>query len=366
VSGLAYWHAIERGHELSARQIIETFEAWREAGAPIVMATVYDTLGSTYSKAGQRILIAADGDYRGLVSGGCLEGDLAERARAAVAADRPTAVTYDLRDEADEVFGLGVGCNGLLRVFLQPLTAARAYQPFSAIAERLTGRGATGLATVIASDDPSLPPGATALAHGSKWSVFGAEAGGAERLVAGARGIASGALARLEREHGVEVLYAPLTPIPRLLVLGAGLDAVPLVSMAAELGWFVTVADHRPAYVRRGGFERAERALLVEAKSLATAIDLGSFDAVIVMSHHLPTDREYLRQLAAVETRFLGVLGPRARRERLLADLGDAAKGLGDRLRGPVGLDIGADSSESIALSILAELQARFAPARAQ
>jgi xanthine/CO dehydrogenase XdhC/CoxF family maturation factor len=153
------------------------------------------------------------------------------------------------------------------------------------------------------------------------------------------------------------VLYAPLRPIPKLLVLGAGLDAVPLVGMAAELGWFVTVADHRPAYVARKGFERAERTLLVEPDALAATLALGEFDAIVVMSHHLATDRKFLAQLATASCRYVGVLGPRARRERLLADLGDRAGQLHDRLKGPVGLDVGADSPESIALSILAELQ---------
>ena len=93
---------------MSVRQIIQSFDAWRAAGTPLVLATVYETVGSTYSKPGHRILIAADGDYRGLVSGGCLEGDLSERARAVLAADRPAPVTYDLRDAADEIFGLSL------------------------------------------------------------------------------------------------------------------------------------------------------------------------------------------------------------------------------------------------------------------
>ena len=159
-------------------------------------------------------------------------------------------------------------------------------------------------------------------------------------------------------EQGCRVLYSPLQPIPKLLVLGGGLDAIPLVSMAAELGWFVTVADHRPGYLARGGFERAERAVLVEPPRLATSLPLGDFDAVVVMSHHLATDRKYLAQLAGVANRYLGVLGPRARRDRLLEDLAEAAPQLRERLKGPVGLDIGADSPESIALSILADLQA--------
>src|SRR5690606_6498005 len=122
---------------------------WRASGEPLVLATVFETAGSTYSKAGHRILIAANGDYQGLVSGGCLEGDLAERARAVQARGVPAAVTYDMRDEADDLWGLGVGCNGLLRVFLQPLYSAEGYEPFATIAKRLIGRGRATLATVI-------------------------------------------------------------------------------------------------------------------------------------------------------------------------------------------------------------------------
>src|SRR6185369_14943621 len=97
------------------------------------------------------------------------------------------------------------------------------------------------------------------------------------------------------------------------LVLGAGLDAVPLLGMAIELGWFVTVADHRPAYLTRPGFERADRKALVEAGRLSNELALEEFDAIVVMSHHLPTDRKYLAELAPLAHRYVGVLGPRGR-----------------------------------------------------
>jgi len=116
---------------MSVRRIINTFHDWQQGGEPIVLATVYDTEGSTYSKPGQRILIRGDADYQGLVSGGCLEGDLAERARAVMESGEPVAVTYDMRDEADDLFGLGVGCNGLIRVFMQRLTHEAGYEPFA-------------------------------------------------------------------------------------------------------------------------------------------------------------------------------------------------------------------------------------------
>src|SRR5690242_20744300 len=161
---------------MGARHLLQSFDAWRAAGEPLVLATVFETAGSTYSKAGHRILLAANGDYRGLVSGGCLEGDLAERARGVVASAQAAAVTYDLRDSADDLWGLGVGCNGLLRVFLQPLLPANGYQPFTAIAERLAGTSAAGLATVIESDRSDLAVGATAVVAAADALVFGADA----------------------------------------------------------------------------------------------------------------------------------------------------------------------------------------------
>jgi xanthine/CO dehydrogenase XdhC/CoxF family maturation factor len=343
---------------MGARQLLQSFQAWRAAAEPLVLATVYETAGSTYSKAGHRILIASNGDYRGLVSGGCLEGDLAERARSVAAGGKAAAVTYDLRDASDELWGLGIGCNGLLRVFLQPLLAANGYQPFAAIAERLVGTRTAGVATVIESARADVGVGATAVADADGEQVFGASDGATPLLRAAGRAAARSAAASLGEQDGCRILYSPLRRVPKLLVLGGGLDAIPLVSMAAELGWFVTVADHRPGYLARGGFERAESSVLVEPQRLAAKLPLGDFDAIVVMSHHLATDRHYLAELAQVDTPYLGVLGPRARRDRLLADLAAVAPQLRETLRGPVGLDIGADSPESIALSILAELQA--------
>lgn len=349
---------------MSVRQILEYFDAWRARGEPLVLATVYDTLGSTYSKAGHRILIAGNGDYRGLVSGGCLEGDLAERSRAVLASDAAAAVTYDLRDEVDEVWGLGVGCNGLLRVFLQPLRRERDYQPFAAIAGCLAGGERAGIATVVESSSAQISAGATVISRAASHEAWGLAPRDAERLAERTRSVLAAGGARVVVEEGASILCAPLRPIPKLLVLGAGLDAVPLVAMAAELGWFVTVADHRPAYLARGGFPRADRALLVDPAALASSLDVDEFDAIVVMSHHLATDRKYLAQLAVTRARYLGVLGPRARRERLVGELDDVAPQLRARLRGPVGIDIGADSPESIALSILAELQVTLAASK--
>ncbi|MFO7287651.1 MAG: XdhC family protein [Gammaproteobacteria bacterium] len=347
---------------MSVRRILESFDAWRREGVPIVLATVYETLGSTYSKAGHRILIAANGDYQGLVSGGCLEGDLAERARAVVAGGAPSAVTYDLRDDRDDLWGLGIGCNGLIEIFLQPLLPGEGYEPFAAIADVLRGTRGGAAATVIASDRDDAPAGATVvLPRGDAPRGYRVESEAAlARLADGCREVLETGRAIRVQDGATDVLYTVLKPVPRVLVLGAGLDAVPVVDLAASLGWFVVVGDHRPAYLERGGFARADRVVHIDPAKLPEHVALGDFDAVVVMSHHLETDRKYLEHLSVVPFRYIGVLGPRARRERLLDALGAAGDALRPRLRGPVGLDLGADSPEAIALSIVAEMQAVF------
>ncbi len=346
---------------MSTHGIIRRFGEWRKAGEPMVLATVYDTLGSTYTKAGHRILIAANGDYQGLVSGGCLEGDLAERARKVLESGEPATVTYDMRDDGDDIWGLGVGCNGLIRVFLQQLSAEAGYEPFASIADGLLGVAPAGIAVVIASGESALVSGATLILDGSPGLAWQLDSAGIERLSAGCTTAQSNATTALEvGPDGAEVLYSPLIPIPRLLVLGAGLDAVPLVRFAAGLGWLVTVADHRPAYLEQGDFSAAERAELIRPDDLAKVFSLDQYDAIVVMSHHLNTDRTYLAQLEHVPAAYLGVLGPGARRNRLLDALGASGEALRDRLKGPVGLDIGADSPESIALSVLAEIHAEL------
>jgi xanthine/CO dehydrogenase XdhC/CoxF family maturation factor len=353
---------------VSTRGVIEAFEAWRAGEQRLALATVVGTEGSTYTKAGHRIIINGDGGYQGLVSGGCLEGDLAEHARAVIATGESRLLTYDLRDEADELFGLGIGCNGMFRILLQGLTPQSGYEPYASIVRCSLGTDLAAVATVVESADPETAAGATLIRSGDDLQAFGIP----HELV---REVGGGCAELLERRqpemrshlchgHALRVLYAPLWPLPRLLILGGGLDAVPMVSMAARLGWRVTVVDRRPASLARGDLTEAENLLAVVPAEIARRVSLPQFAAAIVMSHHLDTDRAYLRELAASPIAYIGLLGPQSRRDRLLTDLGPAAEKLGGRLRAPVGLEIGADSPESIALAALAEIQMELARLR--
>ncbi len=350
---------------MNTNEMLRRFFEWREAGRRLVLASVCETAGSTYSKAGTQMLITGDGDFQGLLSGGCLEGDLAERAARVSALGEPATVTYDLGGADDELFGLGVGCDGTMRIFLQPLPRPD-YQPFAGVAECLQGDHAAVLATVIGSGATEAEPGQFALLdrRGVRHTTLSGSVSGAVEKAAAPHlesgNSATGTVAR--RDGDVSVLFVAILPPPRLLVLGGGLDAVPLVDLAARLGWRVTVRDHRPAYLDKGDFDRAEQCLAGPAEELDDR-DLRRYAAVMVMSHHLATDRTYLRALAASAVPYVGLLGPRRRREQLLADLGDAGKRLASRLHGPAGLDIGARGAESIALSIVAEIHAKLADA---
>lgn len=316
---------------MSNKVLLQRFDAWRRENRVLTLATVISTAGSTYTKAGQRLLVADSGEFEGLVSGGCLEGDLATHAGQVIETGKPRVVTYDLRGTNDELFGLGVGCDGLLRILLQRLTPADGYEPFARIAACMRGDVTVDCALVVG-EDGDLPLGTTVI-----------NADGTD----GRSGLAAAA-----------VLHLKLRPLPRLLVLGAGEDAVPVVALADLLGWRVTVVDHRPAYLELPAFAAADARVAAPAPDLASTVALASFAAAIVMSHHLATDRSYLAVLAKSAVPYIGLLGPPGRRDRLLQELGNDGVALAGRLHGPAGLNIGADSPESIALSILAEIHA--------
>jgi xanthine/CO dehydrogenase XdhC/CoxF family maturation factor len=292
---------------LNPARLLQFFESHQGRAEPLVLVTVYETEGSTYSKAGAQMLVDQNGVFRGMLSGGCLEGDLAIRAQQVLETGKAQTVTYDLGDD-DELWGMGVGCDGLMRMLLQPLLPQDDYAPFAKIAGILRGHTAAEVRIPISGE--SFPE-----------------------------------------------LTILVEPPPQVLVLGAGLDAEPVVRFAAELGWRCTVVDHRQAYIDNGEFSAATLTLCLPADDLSEELELSRYDMAIVMSHHLVSDRSYLRQLAATQIAYIGLLGPKNRRDRLLGELGEAAANLGPRLFGPAGLNLGGRGPEPIALSIVAQMQ---------
>jgi xanthine/CO dehydrogenase XdhC/CoxF family maturation factor len=170
----------------------------------------------------------------------------------------------------------------------------------------------------------------------------------------------SNAATMIECEGAKFLIVSIALPI-QLLILGAGPDVMPVVELAAQLDWHVSVADHRPAYAEPSRFPRAKRVLSQPVAHIDTVLRQTNFDAAVVMSHHLTSDAGYLAALAKSNIPYIGLLGPAPRRARLMSDVGEGAAALKHRLHGPIGLDIGATSPETIALSIVSEIQAVLA-----
>ena len=341
---------------MTNKRLHEFFESHRQRGAPLVLATVYETLGSTYSKRGARMLIDENGIYAGMLSGGCVEGDLAIRARAAIDTGEAQEVSFELDADGDDLWGLGVGCDGVMRILLQRIDANGDYEPYACIKSVEQGRDRARLVTVVTASNEQA--GATVIVS-SNGDVL--HAGAAERS-ADLESFAGASDGLHEAEiggAGCRLLVTDVLPDRRLLVLGAGRDAEPVVRFAVELGWRVTIVDHRPAYLETEAFTDAEEAICCPAKELGERVDVDGFDAAVVMSHHLVSDRDYLSRLAQSQVQFVGLLGPAARRVRLLDEI-EAEEVFAKRVRGPVGLDLGGRGPGAIALSIVAELQQEF------
>ena len=321
--------------------------------APAVLATIVATAGSTYRTAGARMLIEADGRLTGLLSGGCLEQDLREHALAVIAAGVPRIVEYDMRGDDDLVFGIGAGCEGAMRILVEPaVPGSAAVAALAAAGTALAAGRAAALAVVHVAPGAELGTRSWPAAAGAPLPAALAET--CATVVA----TESSQHLRWQLEAGEREAWVQfLAPPPQVLICGAGPDAEPLVAQLGMLRFAVTVADHRPAYGDPARFARASVSV-GPAAELAARLDLGRYFAAVVMSHHLPSDGAYLAALAASPVAHVGLLGPRPRRERLLAQLGPAARALAPRLHGPVGLDLGAVTPEGIALAIAAELHA--------
>jgi len=310
------------------------------AGHRLVAAFVIATEGSTYRKPGALMLLSSSGARCGLLSGGCLEGDLHEHAKHLLAGDdRVLERRYDGRGSDDPIWGLGLGCEGAMHILLWRLDAGSSLT-------LLRGWLSTAIRREPALLEIDLANGDGALSLGSALDGDADGASSASVLPPGRATLRAGSFA------------VAAARIPALLLCGAGPDAEPVVRMAAQVGWQVTVVDHRPAYVEAVRFQDAVRVATVDAAAPSAVVALDGFDAAVVMSHNLVADGRYLAALAVSDIPYVGLLGPAARRERLYAELGSLAEALRPRLRAPVGLDLGGASPEAIALSIVAELQA--------
>lgn len=336
--------------------LIPAYRELKKRGESIVLCTIVETEGSTYRKAGARMLVDGSGNYHGVLGGGCFEGDLVERAGAAITSGTPALVEYDMRGDEDLIWGLGLGCNGLVKLLLEPLSPTNDYQPLSYLAGAVEERREAILATAFSGPQigRSLAidcEAATDLGLNAEDNPELTEAC-KQRLAGGRSGV-------MQLADGSRVLVDVVPRQHHLLIIGAGPDAVPMARTAADLHWRVSVADHREDNPGAGHFPGNVRLIHTEPDKLADAVPLDGVSAALLMTHNFNADAGFLRSLAVAPPGYVGLLGPTARRAKLLDELDDTQQeALKDCIRGPVGLDIGGESPASIALAAIAEIHA--------
>ena len=343
-----------------------------EGGGALV--TVIHTTGSVYRREGAKMVCRPDGELIGSISGGCLESDVYEVSLGVVEENRPETVTYDTNAENENVWGLGLGCNGTVEVLVEPLAWWRTPDGralFEAVTAHVDAGRRCAIATVLPeSGQPSA--GMHRLLLGEDGSVVGG--GGTPvdaTILQRLREALPECSPRPSRRvtvagpHGaLEVFLDVLEPPTRLVVVGGGHDAIPLVRMAREVGFVVTLVDSRPQFATRERFPDADNVVCAAPEEFARLVPLAQGAAVILMTHNYLRDREVLKQLLTSSAQFmyLGALGPRVRTEQMLSEIQAGGVTLSPeriaQVHTPIGLDLGADAPAEIALAVLAELLA--------
>jgi len=342
--------------------VLRAIESLSAEGRAMALATIVAVRGSTYRRPGARLLVPEEGAPIGNLSGGCLEGDVADVARVVMEEGRARLAGWDLTADDDDVWGLGLGCNGAIEVFIEP--ADRAVAAATALRIALEEERPICLVTALESPDPDrVAPGARLIVRPDGTAEGSLGDPGADALAAtAARELLAERRSEIRDLSGVRAFVEVLEPPQRLLVCGAGHDAIPLVRAAAGLGWSPIVVDEREVFLTPERFPDAAGFVHVEEpEDVATATPIDERTAAVVMSHRFLRDRAYVRGLLASPVGYLGMLGPAARTERLLAELRDEGVAVDDdrlRIHGPAGLDLGAEGPEEIASAIVAEIVA--------
>ena len=347
--------------------IIDGFERLSRTGKPVTLATVVGVSGSTYRRPGARMLFSETGRLAGLINAACLESDLSERARKVILSGKAELISYDTTSPDDIVFGLGLGCNGTVEILMEssrnPAVGAR----IEALKQCSAGDTPTVFATVIDVSGTSGIHVGDYLAHGLRRAAAGAIT---DKLLASA--IESDARTMTDQlfmqktypsEGGkVRVFFEVVVPPLPLVVFGAGPDAIPLVDAAKLLGWNVTVIDHRPAYATRESVSGADSVMLSEPEHVLDHFKLSQRHVAVIMTHNFDKDRKLLRLLLDSPVQYVGLLGPKSKLQTLFQNLaGEGFKPTEAQLKklhAPIGLDIGAETPEEIAFSIISEIKA--------
>jgi len=336
-----------------SNQLSSLLQQWHphKDQAEWVLGTIYDHHGPCYRKTGAMMLFSSTGQQLGMLSGGCLESDIGKNARKVMQTGQGMLLCYDGNDEDDMSFQLGIGCGGTVHIMLQLVDADNNYLELASVLQALLDRtpGVYRQQVSVATIN---------LANTNK-AVFEL-----------APNLTSAIKAQFATDHtqvpASKWLATPIIPEPHILIAGGGLDAQPMVAIAHQLGWRISLWDPRPANGRREHFLNANHIIQGNEQALAYYIEKNQIDAAVVMSHNIILDAKAISALSQSPIRYLALLGPEHRKAQVLTQANLQSAKLPFPIAGPAGLDIGAELPESIALAILSECHAHLNVRNAQ
>jgi xanthine dehydrogenase accessory factor len=353
------------------KDIIRAYDAACAAGEKSALATVVSVEGSSYRRPGARMLVREDGQLTGAISGGCLEGDALRKALLAINENRNKLVTYDTSDEDDARFGVQLGCNGIVHILFEPIQASVANNPIELLKRFAANREPAVLVSLFSLEDKLLQPGLCMLAaKEGTWDNFpnplneeiqqDLKVRALEAFSQNQSLTSSYVAEGTQLTAYIELLQPPLS----LVICGAGNDAIPLAEAGHLMGWDVHVIDGRQSHATVTRFPQASSVIVSKAEQALNQVGLDSRTAWVLMTHNYNYDLEVFRKLAQTECKYIGILGPRKKMQRMLDELEEKGLHLNEatvrHLYSPVGLDIGAETAEEIAISIAAEIKSVF------
>lgn len=329
------------------------------------LATVVQVRGSSYRSPGARMLITDDGRWVGSISGGCLEGDALRKARQVMMDKMPLTVTYDTREESNQNLGIGLGCNGVIDVFIEPVDESDTQNPVLLFESIVRMNTALALATMFRSNDQTLVGKKILLtAEGTKLSSF-ANAYLEHSIEQDLIELFESKKSQVKKyKEDTEAFIELVQPSLSLIIFGGGFDARPVSALAKSLGWNVQVTDECVAHVAPAFFPTADKLSLCQREFIERDFPITPYTACVLMSHNYEYDRDVLKKLLKTETPYIGILGPRKRLDKMIEEFEKAGVSFsaedGNRVHAPIGLDIGAEAPDEIAVSIIAEIQSKF------
>lgn len=348
------------------KAIVEAFGKTDLSLRKVALATVVQVRGSSYRSPGARMLISDDGKWVGSISGGCLEGDALRKARKVMADGKPLMVTYDTREDSNQNLGIGLGCNGVIDVLIEPLAGKTTYDPIALFEKIISFKEPVALATVFAG---SSFLGEKLLITPSEKAETSFSNEALNQVVLKDLSLVFETGKSEAKKYSLdgdtfEVFIELIQPTISLMIFGGGFDARPVSQLAKSMGWEVTVTDECVAHIAPVFFPTADNLSLCHREYIDRDFNITPFTACVLMSHNYEYDRDVLKKLVSSPTPYIGILGPRKRFDKMVEEFADEGLRLTTddihRIHSPIGLDIGAEAPDEIALSIISEIQGKF------